>query len=327
MKPPMPSSEPLVIHDHPVDPGGQAVIRIPVGRLPSGNQVQIRVHVFRSDQPGPVVLFLAGVHGDEVNGVEIVRQALRQRQFDDLLKGTVIAIPVLNLYGFNHFTREVPDGKDVNRSFPGSVSGSLASRLAGTISKKILPHIDFGVDFHTGGRSHYNYPQLRFSPEDERAARLAALFAAPFTLVKRPMRRSLRKIAQDQSKSMLVFEGGENNRIDPFPIEIGLNGMSRLLYHHGMLGDPPGLPAGPQSLVFEHSTWLRAPRAGIFRRRKDAGQGVAKGEILGLIGDPFGQEVRPVLARHNAYILGHNNAPIVSQGDALFHLGHSDHRA
>ncbi len=317
------STQPLVIHDNPVEAGQQAVIRIPVGRMPSGNQVQVRVHVFRGELPGPTVLFLAGVHGDEINGIEIIRQALRERRFDGLRKGTVIAIPILNLYGFNHFMREVPDGKDINRSFPGSGKGSLASRLAGTISKKILPHVDFGVDFHTGGRNHYNYPQVRFSPDDERAARLAALFAAPFILAKQPLSRSLRNVAREGGKSMLVYEGGENNRIDRFPIETGLRGIYRLLQHHGMLGDSPAVTPGPDPLVFENSVWLRAGRSGVFRWRKGAGQPVREGEIVGNIGDPFGQEFRDVICRRDGFILGHNNAPIVSQGDALFHIGFS----
>ncbi len=139
---------PLRINDISILPGERTVVKIPVGRLPSGNQINIRAHIFRSNIPGPTVLLLGGIHGDEINGVEIVRRAINDNLFDKLERGSVIAIPLLNVYGFINFSREVTDGKDVNRSFPGSLRGSLASRIARIVTKKILPQVDFGVDFY-----------------------------------------------------------------------------------------------------------------------------------------------------------------------------------
>ena len=153
----------LLIHKTEISPGEQAVVKIPVGRLPSGNQIRMEANVYRAQKEGPTVLVMAGVHGDEINGVEIVRRALASGLFEQLQSGSVVAIPLVNVYGFINFSRAVPDGKDVNRSFPGSMKGSLASRVARALTKKVLPQIDFTVDYHTGGDSLHNHPQIRYS--------------------------------------------------------------------------------------------------------------------------------------------------------------------
>ena len=303
-----------------IEPGESAVVRIPAGRLPSGNQIQIKAHIFRSDAEGPCVLVLAGVHGDEVNGVEILRRALAQEMFGQLRCGSVIAIPILNVYSFNNFSRQVPDGKDVNRSFPGSRNGSLASRVARTLSKKVLPLIDFGVDFHTGGRNHFNYPQIRYSPGDDLARQLARQFSAPYTLAKKPIARSLRKVAGEMNKAILIYEGGENQRLDEFSIEEGLAGLRRLLHARGLLEHSKDAAARMGEL--QHTTWVRASRAGIFQAGRLAGHAVLKGEVIGLISDPYGDDSLPVRAPRDGHLLGHTNAPLISQGDALFHLGY-----
>ena len=213
--------------------GEKEVIKLPVGSLPSGNKIQVHAYVYRSAAPGPTMLILGGVHGDEINGVETVRQAIASELFEDLERGSVIAIPLLNIYGFINFSREVPDGKDVNRSFPGNMTGSLASRVARVLTKKVLPHIDFGVDFHTGGRSHYNYPQIRFSKGDLIGEKLARAFAPPYLIANKPIQKSLRKVALELGKPILVFEGGENLRYDGFSIAKGLVGIRRVMFFPG----------------------------------------------------------------------------------------------
>lgn len=308
------------IHNAEILPGANEVIKIPVGRIPSGNQILIRAHVYRSVIDGPTALILAGVHGDEVNGVEIVRQAVASDIFRNIRRGTIIAIPILNVYGFINFSREVPDGKDVNRSFPGSLRGSLASRVARIISKKIIPVVDFGVDFHTGGRSIYNFPQIRYTAGDEVARELAMAFKAPQLLAKKTISKSLRKYAQDKGKRILVFEGGENLRLDDYSIANGLHGLRRLLIHQEMLPGP--LPPDHPSWHYLKSSWLRAPRAGIFQWTKGSGQMVAKGEPIGSITDPYGLEHTPLRADETGHIIGHSNMPVVTQGDALFHIAY-----
>lgn len=296
------------------------MIRLPVGELPSGNKIGIRAHVFRSQNPGPTFLILGGVHGDEINGVEIVRRSLQLNFFDNLKAGSVIAIPILNIYGFINFSREVPDGKDVNRSFPGTTKGSLASRMARILTKRILPLVDFGVDFHTGGNNHYNYPQIRFSQKDSHAEELAKVFGARYTLSMSPISKSLRKVALDQKKTILVFEGGENLRYDGISIEHGLAGIQRLLHHHQMIESAPQAPAGT---LFHHTTWVRASKGGLFLWSKRSGQPVRQGEPIGRINDPFGTgPCITIHAPHDGHIIGHNNTPVISPGDALFHIAY-----
>lgn len=312
-------NKPLHINGVTVHPGESEVVKIPVGRLPSGNQILIRTHVFRSIDSGPTVLMLGGVHGDEINGVEIVRRTIIEGLFKQLQRGTVIAIPLLNVYGFINFSREVTDGKDVNRSFPGSNSGSLASRIARTVSKKILPYIDFGIDFHTGGNNLYNYPQIRFSKSDPKGLEMAKAFGAPYIIASTAIRKSLRKSALNDKKSILIYEGGETLRYDGLSIQKAIEGIQRFLYAQEMLSTQPFVE---RSLIFRKSTWMRAPKAGMFCWYKCSGQRIVKGEPIGIINDPFGLEQLTLYAPRTGHIIGHNNAPVIHQGDPLFHVGY-----
>ena len=311
-------TKPLRIYNSWIGAGENALIRIPVGRFPSGTQIMIKAHVFRSRKPGPALLALGGVHGDEINGIEIIRRSIENGFFSQIQAGMVIAIPVLNVYGFITANRDVPDGKDINRSFPGSARGSLAARIASMLTKEILPHIDYGLDFHSGGRGHYNYPQIRYTEGHAPSHALATAFSAPLMLAFKTIPKSLRKTALDANKPMLVFEGGENNRLDGFSIEKGLEGIQRVLAYLDMLEYPH--PPMENSLFLSKTTRQRAPRAGIFQWTKSGGQKVIKGEPIGMITDPYGLEKTIIKASHDGYIIGHNNNSIVSQGDALFHL-------
>ena len=302
-----------------IEPGEHRIERLNVARLPSGTVINLRVHVFRSEKPGPVVLVMGGVHGDEINGVEIVRRAIDTDMFSGLKRGSVIAIPLLNIYGFINFSRDASEGKDVNRSFPGNARGSLASRVASTLTKNILPLIDFGVDYHTGGGSRFNYPQIRFSAADKEAEALARQFQAPYTIRKASIPKTLRKVALGMGKPILVFEGGESLRFDGFSIEKGLNGLRRLLQAQEMLEEAKAPTHAP--VLFNKSAWIRAEQPGIFVWMQQSGAKVSKGEPLGVIHDPYGIEQLRVLANRDGYIIGHNNAPVVNAGDALFHLG------
>lgn len=313
---------PLTIGGQQVAPGEQAVVKIDVGRLPSDSPIHINVFVHRSSKPGPVALIMGGVHGDEINGVEIVRRALDTRMFDHLLRGTVVAIPLLNVHGFIHFSREVPDGKDVNRSFPGNMRGSLASRVARIVSRTIMPEIDFVIDYHTGGGSRYNHPQVRYSRLSIPSLTLARHFAPPFIIKKPIIRKSLRQVARDLGIPILIYEGGEALRLDGFAITKGLQGMRRVLAHKRMLAPHWYEQADEPSVLFDKTSWVRASSAGIFTWSKRSGMKVRKSEPLGTITDPFGSRKIVVLANRSGYILGHNNASVVNQGDALFNIGY-----
>lgn len=296
------------------------MVRMNAGRLPSGNSISLYTFVFRSKNPGPVILLLGGMHGDEINGVEIVRSAVAKNMFRKLAAGTVIAIPLLNIFGFINFSRDVPDGKDVNRSFPGTSSGSLASRIAKIITKKILPIVDFGIDFHCGGEHHWNYPQLRYSPKHIAAKEFALKTNFPILVEKTLVSKSLRKTARDMDKPILVFEGGEAHRLDHFIVQNGLKLIRETLIAHQML-DGRIVPS-TKKLLFKKSSWERTHEGGIVLYRREAGISVKKGELLAVISDPFAQREYRMHATKDGFILSHTNAPIVNIGDGMFHLAY-----
>ena len=314
--------QPMTIADGEFYPGQSGTVELVAGQLPSGNQVSITARVFRAFQPGPTVLFLAGVHGDEINGVEIVRRCLRRKIFERITAGTVIAVPLLNVYGFNNFSRDVPDGKDVNRSFPGTATGSLASRIASGLSKNILPHCDLVVDFHTGGRGTYNFPQIRYNTEDEDGKQAAAAFAPPLIMANRAPAKSLRRSAfKNLNLTVLTYEGGENLRYDALSIDVGVAGIQRLLYDRQMLQHQPEASGKPPVAVTQ-SSWIRASRAGLFQWTKKSGFPVRKGEPIGFIADPQALRAdKRILSPRDGFVIAHANAAVVSQGDALFHIG------
>ena len=314
----MPAPDVMTLNGLSIKPGERVLTRLVISRLPSGTVIDIPVHVLRATAPGPVLLLMGGLHGDEVNGIETVRRLVRR----ELLLpqcGTVIAIPLLNIYGFLNFSREVPDGKDVNRSFPGNPRGSLASRVAHRFMREIMPLIDYGIDFHTGGASRANYPQLRcLLGEDAELDALARAFGAPFTLHGALRPGSLREAAYELGKRIIVFETGESMRLDEAGIEEALAGTLRVLHHLGMGPDVP--PPSRPSIVCRRHTWLRARFAGLFRAHFALGQYIEKGQIYGSVADPYGQQSVRLECPVSGYIIGLNHMPVVNQGDALLHI-------
>ena len=254
-----------------------------------------------------------------------MRRCLRSKLFDKLIAGTVIAVPLLNVFGFNNFSRDVPDGKDVNRSFPGTLKGSLASRIAYGLSKNILSHVDMAVDFHTGGRGTYNFPQIRYNYDDDRAKEAAYAFGPPLIVANRAPAKSLRRAAlKHHDLPVLTFEGGENLRYDAQSIDVGIAGVRRLLQSKGMLEDTPQAKEKPP-VVVTNSSWIRAGRAGLFQWSKRSGYGVRKSEPIGVISDPQGKlPDKRILSPRDGFVIGHTNAAVVSQGDALFHIGYAN---
>ena len=305
-----------------IRPGENVQTRLVISRLPSGTVIDIPVHVFRARQPGPTVLLLAGMHGDEVNGIETIRRLIR-RDLLRPLRGSIIAVPILNIYGFLNFSREVPDGKDVNRSFPGNPRGSLASRVAHRFMREIMPLIDYGIDFHTGGAARSNTPQIRcLLHEDAETDALAAAFAAPFTLNAALRPGSLREAAMQEGRRIIVYETGESLRLDETGIELAMAGTFRLLHHLGMMA--AAAPPAHLGVVCMRSTWLRAKYAGIFRSHIRLGDYIGKGQQYGSIADPYGGTAVRLESPVAGYIIGLNHMPIVNQGDALAHVGRVD---
>lgn len=299
--------------------GENVKLELHVSRLPSNTLINIPVHVYRGKEDGPVLLVMAGMHGDEINGVEIINRLIRNKALHPT-KGTTIVIPVLNIYGFLNFSRAVPDGKDVNRSFPGSTRGSLASRIAHLFMKEIFPHIDYGLDFHTGGGNRSNYPQIRCMLDKSKQADLATAFGAPFILDAKLRDKSLRKQATLKGKPIIVYEAGESLRMDEFAIENGITGTMRVMNYLEMTNHAD-VPDAPKPIVFKKSTWLRANRSGIFRAYVKPGDQVKRNQVLGTITDPFGEMELKIKAPENGYIVGLGYTPVLNQGDALVHIG------
>jgi len=315
----MPHRE-ITIHGETILPGQSKTINMEIARLHTMTKLKIPVIIERSKIDGPVVLFSAGIHGDEINGVEIVRQII-VRNINKPQIGTIICIPVINIFGFVNKSREFPDGRDLNRVFPGSKNGSLASHFAWNLLTEIIPHVDYCIDFHAGGSSRFNAPQIRVEPDNEELKQLSDVFNAPFTLYSKNIAGSFRNACGKLGVKMLLFEGGKSLDINQDVTQEGVQGAKRVLQHLGMLSIRKNAKAPERPpLYIQDSAWIRARNSGMFQSRVHAGQFVTKGEIIAIITDPFGKFEQKVKAPNSGYIINANDGPIVYQGDAVFHI-------
>ena len=314
---------PIVIFGESIIPGESKTINVEIARLHTTTKLNIPVIVRRSKIDGPVVLFSAGIHGDEINGVEIVRQ-LVHKKINRPKKGTIICIPIINVYGFVNKSREFPDGRDLNRVFPGSKTGSLASRFAFHILTEIMPIVNYAVDFHAGGASRFNAPQIRISPSNPELKLLADVFNAPFTLYSRNIIGSFRNSSERMDVKMLLFEGGKSLDINNAIADEGINGAKRLLSHLDML-DPKHTIIRQKSntIYIEKSGWIRAKCSGLLHDYNTIGTFVQKGTTLATITDPYGKFERKVKAPNDGYVINANHSPIVYEGDAIYHLSNA----
>jgi predicted deacylase len=311
----------IVIAGQHIQRGESKEININIARLPSRTMIDTPIYVYRGLEDGPVLALTAGMHGDEINGMEIVRRIL-DNGYNRVKRGAVLCMPIINMYGFLNYSREVPDGKDINRSFPGSKTGSLASRVAWHLTHEIIPAIDYGIDFHTGGAMRTNYPQVRCVMQHDLNTELAAAFHAPFTIDSPFRPHSLRQTAAKHEKNIIVYEGGESIRYDQFAIQEGVNGTLRLMKHLNMIDEAPE-PTIPNKIIWS-SSWVRAKSAGMFQPTIQSGELVSKNQIIGTITDPFGDFKENIKSPSEGYVVGLNNNPVVNAGDALLHLGFDD---
>lgn len=309
----------LVINGVKVKLGQSVNIEIPIAKLPSHTLIDLPIFIRRSNLEGPVVLISGGLHGDEINGIVTARKLLEEMDKSwNLLKGTLIFIPLMNIYGFLSTSRTFPDGRDLNRSFPGSRKGSLASRIAFIINEQIIPQIDFGIDFHTGGRMLSNHPQIRVDFKDKIGFELANSFGTNFIVNSRHIEKSFRKTAYKSRKHILVYEGGESMRLDELAINEGVLGTKRMLQHLEMIANTIPMT---QSIILKESNWVRAKGAGIFTSSVKLGESVIKGQIMAEISDPYGLSKIEIKAPMNGHVIGINNLPVINVGDALVHIG------
>ena len=311
----------IVIGNETVVPGEEKLLKISIDRLPTGTLIDIPIYVFNAKKPGPTILVQAGLHGDEINGIEIVRRMLQQKRLK-VRRGAIIAVPILNIFGFIHFSRDVPDGKDVNRSFPGTKTGSMASRIAYHYTTEILRQIDCGIDLHTGGAQRHNFPQVRFTNEDHNSKKLAEIFNAPITFPARLIRGSFRNAAFRMAVPTIVFEAGESMRFDDYAILQGMQGIMNVLDHFEMAPKAdPLFSKKKKTLFLSERRWLRAPTAGMFIPEVINGGKISKGQELGLITDTYAKNRKKIKAPYDGHVICINNQAVVNQGDALFHVG------
>lgn len=300
--------------------GTSKEINFNIAKLHTGTKIEIPIIIERAKIDGPTVLFTAGIHGDEINGVDIVRQLI-VRKINRPKRGTIICMPILNIFGFLNSNRAFPDGRDLNRVFPGSPNGSLASRVAHRLMNEIIPEVDLIIDFHTGGASRFNAAQIRIVKDHPELDELARIFGAPFVLYSNHIEKSFRYACFQLGKPILLYEGGKSYYVDKAISKIGVEGVKRILTHYDMLNPRIKSSAPKRSTVFiEESTWVRAKKSGMFNPTAMINTKVNVNDVLGQITDPYGKVSNEVISSVEGYIINVNEASLVYQGDALFHI-------
>lgn len=315
----MSSRMPFEMGDRRVAPGTRRTVELPVSVLSDHTPVNMSVHVVHGRRPGPTMFVTAAVHGDEIIGVEIARRLMRAESLDNL-KGTLLIVPIVNTFGFLSHSRYLPDRRDLNRSFPGSVKGSLAARLARLVMTEIIARSNFGVDLHSAAIHRANLPQIRVSPSKPDTLALAEAFGAPLVLTAPLRDGSMRQAAQKAGVDMLLYEAGEGLRFDEYAIQVGVTGILRVMRKLDMV---PAKGITAAKTVQQHATssaWVRTPVGGLVRMYCKIGDNVKAGQILGIVSDPFGEVESEMTAPSAGLVIGRSNLPVVNEGDGLFHI-------
>lgn len=306
-----------------VRPGQHKSLALPITRLVTGADVDLPIRVMHGKEDGPTIWVNAAIHGDEVVGIEVIRQVMAGLD-PKKLRGTLIAMPIVNVLGFMNKSRYLPDRRDLNRSFPGSQRGSLASRIAHLMMTEVISKCSVGIDLHTGADRRTNLPQIRADLEDDETRTLAEAFAAPVMLNAKLRDGSLRAAAREAGAKVLLYEAGEGWRMDDFAVEAGVAGVRRVLTYLDMT-DPLEDDTPPAVVACESSGWVRARGTGIMHLETKLGEQVDMGDRLGGLFDSFGKRVRLIHADRTGIIIGRSEAPLVNSGDAVVHI--ADHES
>lgn len=316
----MPPRVAFQIGEARVAAGSRQTVRLPVSVLSDHTPVTLSAHVVHGRRDGPVLFVSAGIHGDEVIGVEIIRRLLKSPKLKSM-RGTLVAVPIVNAFGFINRSRYLPDRRDLNRMFPGGPTGPLASRLADLFLREVVGRSDLGIDLHSAAIHRTNYPQIRVSPDDIETEALARVFGAPIIMRSALREGSLRQAAHELGKPVLLYEAGEGLRFDEMSARAGVAGILRVMRHAGMISSKGVAPPRHAPQLCLSSKWLRAPMGGLLRLFRDNGEFVSEGETMGAVSDPFGEAETPINAPFSGVIVGRAVMPIVNEGDAVFHLG------
>lgn len=306
-------------------PAGQTTrLEVPVVKLYTDTKVSMPVEVIRARKPGPTLFVSAAIHGDELNGIEIIRRLIQSQRIK-LIQGTVILVPMVNVYGVLNQSRYMPDRRDLNRSFPGSGKGSLAGRVADKFLQEIVSHCQYGIDLHTGAIHRSNLPQIRADLRDMETRKLAECFGVPVLLNSTLRDGSLRQTAVESGARILLYEAGQALRFDELSIRAGMRGILNILGQLGMIRrKPKKTPIKP--FIANASAWVRAGSSGLVKSLKHLGDMVQKGDPMAEIGTPFGDVNEIVRASKTGIIIGNQNIPLVQAGDAMFHIGYFTER-
>lgn len=303
-----------------IKPGERKRIEIPVAKLFDYTDITMPVEVIRGLRAGPTLFISAAIHGDEIIGTEVIRRLLKRTKLLKSIKGTLIFVPIVNVFGYNRLSRYLPDRRDLNRCFPGSKTGSLGAQIATTFMSEIVAHATHGIDLHTGAIHRTNLPQIRATLNNTETQELAESFGVPVVLNAELRDGSLRQAVSDLGIPMLLFEGGEALRYDDKVITTALRGIISVMRNIGIAGKKPDARKTKEVFIAKGSQWIRAPHSGSLHNIKDLGNRVEKGELLGTISDPFGKQEYQITAKNTGVIIGMTMLPLVSNGDALYHV-------
>lgn len=312
---------PLQICNETIHPGEHLSLALPLPELFSCAPLYMPIKVLHGKQAGPCLLVTAAMYGNEINGTEIINRLLEIAALKRL-RGTLIAVPVLNVYGLINRSRYLPGGFDLDRCFPGSKSGTHAARMAHIFTEEIFSKADVCIDLQTGFINYTNLPQIHVDFKDERAKALAQAFNAPVISNATYEKGMLREVAHKEKKPFLTYEAGEARRFDEHAIKVGLRGILNVMRILEMLPEKTPKKEPPlQSFFTEKNIWVRASTSGISHTKHKLGQHVEKNEALCVIKDPFGAtDSVTIKSPEEAIIVGKNNLPLVHEGEALFQL-------
>lgn len=315
----MSKKDPFILAEYKVEAGSRLTLSLPVPGQSTYTPLSMPVHIVNGQEEGPTLFVSAAIHGDEINGIEIIRRLLQSSELENII-GTLICIPIVNVYGFFNCTRYLPDRRDLNRSFPGAKHGSLASRVAHVFATEIVQKSTHGIDLHTGSNNRTNLPHVRANLDDKGCEELALAFGTPVTVNANERDGSLRQYALEQNIPMLLYEAGEALRFDELSISAGFNGVLNVMSKIGMIKNfQPNIPVIP-IVEARTSSWIRAPLSGLLRRELELGARIKKGEGIGKIADALGENEIDVITPITGILIGHTNLPVVNEGDALFHI-------
>ncbi|SFM29595.1 succinylglutamate desuccinylase/aspartoacylase family protein [Methanolobus profundi] len=302
-----------------IEPGTRRSIELPIPSFYTHTSASMPVHVVNGRKPGPCLLVCAAIHGDEINGVEIIRRILKHRTINNL-KGTIIAIPIVNVFGFVSQSRYLPDRRDLNRSFPGSKEGSMASRLANILMTEIVAQCTHVIDLHTGAIARENLPQIRaFLNDQPETEAIARAFGVPVIINSNVRDGSLREAACKHNIPVILYEAGEALRFNEVAIRAGVRGILGVMSYLGMRPKSKKIKEH-KTLISGSTQWIRAPESGILRLIVPLGSLVQKGDILAYINDPLGDIETKVISSASGIVIGKTNLPLTHEGEAVFHI-------